>query len=222
MGILALGERQRVRLFVHRDQFGRFVSCLVFVPRDRFNTENRERIGAALSEAFDATVQDWSLLFSESVLVRVHYVLAIEPGATPSPDTATLEARLVELTSTWGDELSAGLIEELGEEDGVELYHRYAEAFPPAYRADWPARAAVADIERAEEALASRALGIRLYREPVAQPGRVRCKLSAPSARSSSRTCCRCREHGRADRRRAPLRGDAARRSAAVGLRPRP
>jgi glutamate dehydrogenase len=187
MGILALGERQRVRLFVHRDPFGRFVSCLVFVPRDRFNTENRQRIGAALSEAFGASVQDWSLLFSESVLVRVHYVLAIEPGDSRTPDTAELEAHLVALTATWGDELRVGLVEELGEEDGGELHWRYAEAFPPAYRADWSARAAVADIERAEEALASRALGIRLYRQHGTEPGVVRCKLfSAEQAISLS------------------------------------
>ncbi|HEY1776912.1 MAG TPA: NAD-glutamate dehydrogenase [Solirubrobacteraceae bacterium] len=182
MGILALGERQRVRLFVHRDPFGRFVSCLVFVPRDRFNTENRQRIGAALSEAFGASLQDWSLLFSESVLVRVHYVLAVEPGDTPTPDTAELEAELVALTATWGDELRADLIEELGEEDGSELHWRYAEAFPPAYRADWSARAAVADIERAQEALASRSLGIRLYRQGAGnEPGLVRCKLFSAS-----------------------------------------
>ncbi len=44
-GILRLGERQRVRLFVRPDQLARFVECLVCIPRDRFNTENRERVG---------------------------------------------------------------------------------------------------------------------------------------------------------------------------------
>jgi glutamate dehydrogenase len=177
MGILALGERQRVRLFVHPDPFGRFVSCLVFVPRDRFNTENRERIGAALSAAFGASVQDWSVLFSESVLVRVHYVLAIEPGSAGEGHPEGLEARLVELTTSWADELRSELIEDLGEEEGSDLYRRYGDAFPTAYRADWPAPAAVADIEHAEEALASQVLGIRLYRTREATPGIVRFKL---------------------------------------------
>ncbi|HXR28791.1 MAG TPA: NAD-glutamate dehydrogenase, partial [Solirubrobacteraceae bacterium] len=177
MGILAIGERQRVRLFVHPDPFERFVSCLVFVPRDRFNTEARERIGSALCEAFSATLQDWSLLFSESVLVRVHYVLGIEHAGAQPPDTAALEARLVEITSTWSDELRDGLTAEFGEEQGGELHRRYADAFPTAYRAEWPARAAIADIERAEEAVGGGGLGISLYREGGTKTGIVRCKL---------------------------------------------
>ncbi|HZL55040.1 MAG TPA: NAD-glutamate dehydrogenase domain-containing protein, partial [Solirubrobacteraceae bacterium] len=120
---------------------------------------------------------DWSVLFSESVLVRVHYVLAIEPEAAGEPDPVGLEARLVELTTSWGDALHAGLIEELGEEEGGDLHRRYADAFPTAYRADWPARAAVADIERAEEALTTQVLVMRLYRSRDASPGIVRCKL---------------------------------------------
>ena len=69
MGILGLGERQRVRLFVRRDPLDRFVACLVCIPRDRFNTENRERVGRILLEAFGGTHLDWTLQLSESLLV---------------------------------------------------------------------------------------------------------------------------------------------------------
>ena len=74
MGILGLGERQRVRLFVRRDPLDRFVECLVTIPRDRFNTENRERVAAILLEAFGGSHLDWTLQLSESVLARVLYV----------------------------------------------------------------------------------------------------------------------------------------------------
>jgi glutamate dehydrogenase len=182
MGILAIGERQRVRLFVRHDPFERFVSCLVFVPRDRFNTENRERIGGVLCEAFGASLLDWSLLFSDSVLVRVHYVLGLEPDGARAPQTRALEDRLVEITRTWTDDLADALAAELGEEHASELHRRYADAFPPAYRADWSARAAVADIERAEETIAAHHLGMSLYRNPDAQPEIVRCKLFSADA----------------------------------------
>ena len=76
IGILELGERQRVRLFVRRDRHERFVSCLVFLPRDRFNTDNRERIGEILRDALGAERVDWALRLTESVLVRIHYIAA--------------------------------------------------------------------------------------------------------------------------------------------------
>ena len=182
MGILALGERQRVRLFVRRDAFERFVSCLVFVPRDRFNTENRERIAAVLCEAFAATVRDWTVQLSESVLVRIHYVLGTEPGRPPLLEPAAIEARLAEVTRTWTDDLHRAVIDELGEQRGAELYRRYANAFPAAYRADWVARSAVADITRAEEIAGDGGLGMSLYRPPQAPDGVLRCKLFSADA----------------------------------------
>ena len=80
MGILHLGERQRLRLFARRDPFGRFFSLLVFVPRDRFNTENRRRIEAILRTATGAATIDYTTRVSESVLVRLHFVAYVEPG----------------------------------------------------------------------------------------------------------------------------------------------
>ena len=79
-GILELGERQRVRLFTRTDRYERFVSCLVYLPRDRFNTANRTKIGDLLQEAFGAESVDWGLRLTEWVLVRIHYTLHIQPG----------------------------------------------------------------------------------------------------------------------------------------------
>jgi glutamate dehydrogenase len=177
MGILGLGERQRVRLFVRRDEYERFLSCLVFLPRDRFNTQNRERVQEILRSAFDAESVHWELRLSESVLVRIHFVLRTTPGELPTYDVDEIEARIVAVTRSWTDDLYDALIEELGEERGNDLFRRYGHAFSPAYRDDWVARAAVSDIERLEELRAGDRLGMSLYRPLEAAPGFVRCKL---------------------------------------------
>jgi glutamate dehydrogenase len=177
IGILHLGERQRVRLFVRRDKFGRFLSCLVFVPRDRFNTENRRRIEAILQESLGASSLDYTTRVSESVLVRLHYMAYVDPGRLSDLEPRELESRIVAATRSWADDLEEALVEEHGEERASALRARYADAFPPAYRADWVARSALADIRRIE-ALAERdGLAMSLYRPLEAPPGVLRAKL---------------------------------------------
>src|ERR671915_373535 len=175
-GILGLGERQRVRLFVRRDEYERFLSCLVFVPRDRFNTQIRERIGEILKEAFDGESVDFELRLSESVLARIHYIVRTGRGELGDYDIDKIESRIVEATRDWTDELRAALIDECGEDRGNLLFRRYGRAFPTGYRADWLARTAVADIRRLEE-LAEDGLGMSLYRPLEAPHGALRCKL---------------------------------------------
>ncbi|HTY18973.1 MAG TPA: NAD-glutamate dehydrogenase, partial [Myxococcota bacterium] len=172
MAILHLGERQRVRLLVRRDVFGRFLSCLVFVPRDRFNTENRRRIERILVESFDAASSDYATRISESSLVRLHYTLYIEPGRWPEYEAGEIEARIVAATRSWTDDLQEALAHEHGEEQGIALFHHYAEAFPAAYRADWVARAAPSDIRRLEALDGDEDLAMSLY-HPLEEPPHV-------------------------------------------------
>jgi glutamate dehydrogenase len=150
LAILHLGERRRVRLFVRRDVFGRFFSCLVYLPLDRFNTPVRLRIDQILKDAFDGERVDFSARVSESVLARLHLVVHTDPAAARDYDLAAIEARLAEATRTWSDDLGDALIEQLGEDRGTSLHRRYREAFPPAYRDDFSPRVAVADIQRLE------------------------------------------------------------------------
>ncbi len=177
MGILHLGARQRVRLFVRRDTFDRFVSCLVFVPRDRFNTENRRRIEGILRRATGARSIDYTTRVSESVLVRLHYLAYVEPGDLPEIDEQRTETLLVAATRSWGDDLEEALFEEHGEERGALLYRRYGDAFPAAYRADWVPRSALADIARIEELEEPDDLSVRLYRPLEAPQGALRAKV---------------------------------------------
>jgi glutamate dehydrogenase len=177
MGILYLGERQRLRLFVRRDAFGRFLSCLVFVPRDRFNTENRRRIERILKHAFHASSIDYTTRVSESALVRLHYRLYTEPGGLPDYDPREIEVRLLAATRSWTDDLEGALIGEYGEERGNALLHQWGEAFPAAYREDWVPRSALSDIRHLEDLAQGDDLAISLYRPLEAPPRVLRAKV---------------------------------------------
>ena len=83
LGILNLQERQRIALFVRRDAFGRFVSCLVYVPRERYNTELRQRFAQILEHAFQGHISNFSTELGESVLARVHYIVATPQRPAP-------------------------------------------------------------------------------------------------------------------------------------------
>jgi glutamate dehydrogenase len=178
IGILHLGQRQRVRLFVRRDTFGRFLSCLVFVPRDRFNTENRRRIEAILRGQFRGSGIDYTTRVSESVLVRLHYMIYVEPGRQlPDYDAHEIEMLLVAATRSWADDLQDALAIEYGEEAGNTLRRRYGSAFPAAYQADWVARSAVADVRHIEALSKDDDLSLSLYRPLEAPLGAVRAKI---------------------------------------------
>ena len=163
MGILHLQERQRVRLFVRRDTYGRFFSCLVFVPRDRYNTEIRQRMGEILRRAFNGSSVEFNVRLSESVLARLHFTVYTAPEDIPEYDEEAIEARLVESLRSWTDNLYDALVEHFGEERGVELFARYRDAFPPGYRDGFLARTAVADVRRIEELGSEEDLGMSLY-----------------------------------------------------------
>ena len=177
MGILHLGERQRVRLFVRHDVYGRFLSCLVFVPRDRYNTDTRQRIQDILQHAFGGSSVDHSARISESVLARLHVIVHVDSGELPDYDVEQIEQRIVEATRLWRDDLADALMDAHGEERASDLARRYGDAFPAGYRADFVSRAAVSDIEHIEGLGGEEGLGMSLYRPLEAPDGFLRFKL---------------------------------------------
>jgi glutamate dehydrogenase len=181
IGILGLGERQRVRLFVTRDQLDRFMACTLCLPRDRFNTENRQRAGAILLREFGGAHVDWRLQRSESVVVRVDYVIHCPDGVKASYDVAAIEAQIAEATRNWSDDLRAALVAARGEQKGHELHERYRTAFPPGYRAYWSASGAVADIGRIGEVIRTRRAGLTIYRSFEDGQEALRAKLVSPT-----------------------------------------
>ncbi|MDQ3250745.1 MAG: NAD-glutamate dehydrogenase, partial [Actinomycetota bacterium] len=163
MGIVHLQERHRVRFFVRRDTYGRFFSCLVFVPRDRYNTVIRERMQDILLRAFEGANVEYNVRLSESVLARVHFIIYTKPGETPEYDEEEIEGRIVETTRSWTDSLYDAMIEQCGEEQGIELFRKYRDAFSPGYRAGFLPRTAVSDVQRMETLKSDDDLGMSLY-----------------------------------------------------------
>jgi glutamate dehydrogenase len=176
-GILHLGERRRVRLFVRRDTFGRFLSCLVYLPLERYDTAVRKRIQQILQDAFGGVSVDYTARVTESVLVRLHLIIYTRPGSAPEYDVAEIESRLIAATRSWQDDLRDALVAQLGEERGARLFERYGEAFPAAYREDFTPSAAVADINRIERLDPAGDLDLSLYLPLESTAGRLAFKL---------------------------------------------
>ncbi|HUB94740.1 MAG TPA: NAD-glutamate dehydrogenase, partial [Stellaceae bacterium] len=176
LGILGLQERQRTALFARRDPYGRFVSAFVYVPRERYNTELRQRFAAILEKGYRATVDSFNTLIDDSALARVHFILRIPPGPVDA-DRAAIEAALAETARSWTDLLQEALVRARGEEAGLGLLRRYGNAFHGAYREQFTAAAAVYDIDRIEAVLAGLPLGLTLYRPLEAQAGELRFKI---------------------------------------------
>ena len=180
LGILRLQERQRVALFIRKDPFERFVSALVYVPRDRHSTALRRRIEAILAEACGGTTTSFSTQVGDQPLARAHYIFQTQPGRLPALDVKALERRIADEARTWGDRLRRALVEAHGEETGLAVLRRYEDAFPGSYRESLSADDAVADVERVDRVLAGSDLATRLYRPSGAASHEVRFKVFHP------------------------------------------
>jgi len=176
MAILSLQDRQRLRLLVRRDDFGRFVSCLVFLPRDRLTSALEEKIREVLLQAFHGANLEYTARVGDSVLARLHVVIYTEAVPDADVDVLELEGLLADAMRSWSDDLREALVEDFGEEQGLELHRRYREAFPNSYTEDFSARAAVSDLRRIE-GLAETGFTVNLYR-PLESAGEgLRLKL---------------------------------------------
>jgi glutamate dehydrogenase len=189
LGILQLQERQRIALFVRRDPFERFVSCLVYVPRDRFNTELRLRVEGILEDAFGGEVSTYYTQVTDSPLARLHYIVRTVPGKIPPYDARRIETDLAEAARTWSDQLYDLMVAEGEEERRARLFRRYRDAFPTHYRERFGVAEGLSDIGKVEEVLddAGRApdgrgpLGMHLYRPEGAGAHEFRFKLYHPA-----------------------------------------
>jgi glutamate dehydrogenase len=175
--ILDIQERQQLRVFVRPDPYRRFVSALVFVPRERYTTRLRRRFQEVLMETFDGQSSEFNVQFTESVLARVHFIIRTRPGAALEYHSREIEARMSEAMLSWQDRLRSELREQFGEARGLRLYRRYGEGFPAAYREDYTPRTAILDIQRLETVRDDKALAMRLYRPPEGDGGLLRFKV---------------------------------------------
>ncbi|MDU0312626.1 NAD-glutamate dehydrogenase [Phycicoccus sp. M110.8] len=176
--VLHLQERRKTKLFLRRDRFGRFVSCLVYIPRDRYNTAVRLKMETILRRAFAGASVDYTTRVSESVLAQLHFVVRVPSGASiPDVDESVLERQLVDATRTWEEDLGEAARTEHGEEAAARLAGLYGRAFPEAYKEDFSPRVGVADIRQMEGLADDDATGLNMYQEPGAPANERRFKL---------------------------------------------
>jgi len=180
IGILSLQERQRTALFVRVDRFERFVSCMLFVPRDTFDTALRLKLQSQLASAYGGRVASFTVLLGDSPLARLHIIIETVPGEIPDVDVAALERRLAETARDWSDRLVDALVERHGEDEGLRLARLYARAFSVSYRDKFTPMQAVGDIDNIEKVIATGEPAPDLHRPPgVDSPEVLHFKLFA-------------------------------------------
>jgi len=149
-GIVNLYERRRVRLFVRRDSYERFYSCLVYVPRDRYNTEVRERIELIVRKRFGAAHVESQVQISDSTLARLHLLVHTRPGAPPVGDIGAIEREMAAAAATWEDRLQQELTARGADRDAMDRAIHCAKLFPASYRVDVEPAQALEDIKDLE------------------------------------------------------------------------
>ena len=177
MGILRLGQRQRTRLFVRSDVYGRFLSCLIYVPRGNFDTGLCERMQQILMQAFNGISSEFTVHLSESALARVLITVRTKPGSVPEFDVRHIEKQIAKVVRRWQDDLHNALIAHFGEERGNLLYHRFKNAFPAGYREDCSVTDAVTDAAIMDTLGVEKTLAINLYAGDKASATPLRLKV---------------------------------------------
>ncbi|HKN96287.1 MAG TPA: NAD-glutamate dehydrogenase [Pseudonocardiaceae bacterium] len=187
-GVLALADRRRLRLFMRRDPYGRFYSCLVYLPRDRYTTTTRLAMQEVLLAELAGTNLEYSARVGETEVARVHFIVHTDPASTVDPDPAALQQRLADVVRGWSDLMVDAVLAEaqaqrqaggqpFSSETAAELGQRYAAAFPEAYKEDFAAAEGLADLRRLQALPADGDLDTSFYLPDDPEPGERRFKL---------------------------------------------
>ena len=150
-GVLETVGRRRLRVFVRRETYGRYISVLCYLPRDRYNTGVRERFSQILMDRLHGENVEFNVRISESTTARVHFVVHPPAGASiPDVDEADLERLFTDASRSWRDDFITATVAEYGEENGSRLARMYADSFPEAYKEDFSPTTAALDVGRLE------------------------------------------------------------------------
>ena len=180
LGILHLQERQRTALFARRDPFRRFMSCLVYTPREVYSASLREKFSEIVCRAFSGTQSAAYTQVGDEPLARIHFIIKTAPEQDVAFDRDAIERDLAAAARSWADDLHDILIASHGDRRGLDMFSRYAKAFPPAYRDAFSASQGVHDADKIEEVLGSGCPAFHLYRRQGDVPGELRLKIYQP------------------------------------------
>ena len=175
--ILQLDIRPRVRVLPRRDRFDRFVSVLVFVPRERYDSETREKIGRYLAEAYQGRVSAFYPMFLDGPLTRVHFIIGRDEGVTPNPAQEELERSVERIVRDWSDRLADELGALHDQTKASRLEQRYRNAFSAGYRETYKPRTAVNDIRILDALTADHPLAVDFFRADASEQADAHLKI---------------------------------------------
>lgn len=178
ISIMHLQERQRIALYTRPDPFGRYVSCLVYVPRDRYDTRLRMTIQDILEQEFHGTTGDFYTNLDDSPLARVMFIIYISQENPPEYSVKKIERKLQKAGRLWSERLGDELIKALdNEEKATSFAQKYAEAFPTSYQETYLPKQATFDISKIEEVLDNQKLTLDLYKDKSCDSDQIRLKV---------------------------------------------
>jgi glutamate dehydrogenase len=177
LDILALGERPRVRALTRTDRFDRFVSVLVFVPKERYDTEVRRKIGAMLAEVFAGRLSASYPSYPDGPLARTHFIIGRDGGITPEVARDEIETRIQKIIRTWADSIKEAAATQPDTGAARALVSRYGEAFGAAYREAFSPEQAIADMGMIDALSAERPRLVDLYRRRSEEGDRINLKV---------------------------------------------
>ncbi|MHC6224791.1 NAD-glutamate dehydrogenase [Pseudomonas sp. X10] len=178
MSIVQIQERNKIRVFLRKDPYGRFCYCLTYVPRDIYSTEVRQKIQQVLMERLKASDCEFWTFFSESVLARVQLILRVDPKNRIDIDPQQLENEVIQACRSWKDDYASLVVESFGEAQGTNILADFPKGFPAGYRERFAAHSAVVDMQHVLALSEHKPLVMSFY-QPLTQAGKqqLHCKL---------------------------------------------
>jgi glutamate dehydrogenase len=177
MSIVQIQERNKIRVFLRKDPYGRFCYCLAYVPRDIYSTEVRQKIQQVLMERLKASDCEFWTFFSESVLARVQLILRVDPKVTLDIDPQQLENEVIQACRSWNDDYASLVVESFGEAQGTNVLADFPKGFPAGYRERFAAHSAVVDMQHVLNLSEAKPLVMSFYQPLSGDKAQLHCKL---------------------------------------------
>lgn len=177
MGIYHMQERRRIQLFARKDIYGRFISCLVYMPKERYDTALGKMMTEITRDYFNAEKVTLSTRFSDSALVQLHLIARIDPAMSVNTHYEELEKKLIEACRLWTDDLRQLLLETYGEVQGTLYANRYEKAFSIGYQEYFSPRTAVYDVKHIESLTKNGQIQMNVYRPLSTSRGTIKFKI---------------------------------------------
>ena len=177
LAIVQIQERNKLRLFLRQDPYGRFVYCLIYVPRDLYSTETRVKIQRILMERLGASDCEFWTYFSESQLARVQLILRVDPHAPRQVDVKQLEQEVIQACRSWQDDYVGLLLESFGEARGRDILADFPQGFPAGYRERYEPHSAAVDMQHIHSLSEQQPLVMSFYLPLGTDERQLHCKV---------------------------------------------